>query len=207
MEKDDGDVCCAEPSHLRMHSLVTIFAIWIMLVGTAAPDGPRAIVEQYFRGLAALDQEKMAAFLADPYVWHYRNQDRVYHPGDMRGVRQMERILHTHWKYRIVGVQGEEVKVEEIEDNDAYQLLGVGKRTKAASYFVRSGKIYRIDSAEYTHEHGDWHEVNRSFAQWLATQPPEDTARVLKGGEAVYSAASAPQLLVLMKRYRATLAK
>jgi hypothetical protein len=167
-------------------------------------DSPRAVMENYLEGLKALDQDRMNRYYADTVTSRSLTGDES--PVDrqaMRSMRDFERAVTTSWTYRIVAVSGDRVSVELTEANEFYDLLGVGTRTQAVDYFVRDGRIYRMETTGRKHVSGDFTSAYKDFKRWLSTTAAARDPKIMEGGGIVFDRHSAALLRPWLERWAA----
>jgi hypothetical protein len=167
---------------------------------------PCRTVEAYLRALKAMDQDRLESYI-DP-AFRSRRDDGTDAPFDRvrnRGNREFERATKTRWTYRIIGIDGERITAFTTEDNDYYRLLGVGVRTQVTVYAARNGRLYFAQNFVTVDQHGRYLDAYQAFLTWLEQQPAgKSDAEVIRGGRLVFSSASAPKLLMWLKRYRSS---
>lgn len=147
--------------------------------GPGADDLPQRVTMSYLKALAELDQDAMNGFLADRVTMGYADgEERVLDPQAAKNMRAFERGMKTRWSYRLKSVAGERVMVELTEGNEFYDLLGVGKRTQLETYFVRRGRIYRMQTTHVSHASGDFSTAYATFKTWLSQTPAATDARL-----------------------------
>ena len=173
---------------------------------TQAPpaDSPRAVMENYLEGLKALDQDRMNRYYADTVTSRSLTGDES--PVDrhaMRSMRDFERAVATSWTYRIAAVSGDKVSVELTEANEFYDLLGVGTRAQAVDYFVRDGRIYRMETTGRKHVSGDFTSAYEDFKRWLSTTAAARDQKIMREGGIVFDRDSAGLLRPWLERWAA----
>lgn len=162
----------------------------------ASSDSAREVMLSYLAALEALDQERMNRLLADEVIT--RSPDGRERPMDrerLRKMRDFERSFGTSWTHRILEVSGEWVKVELLEKNDFYDLLGVGDRTSVREYRIRGGRIDRMEVLRERHEEdSDFAAVYERFKRWLSATPAGSDPRLMRDGRVLFDGESAPLL-------------
>jgi hypothetical protein len=124
----------------------------------------------------------MNQYLADDVVLRADGEEHMIDRRRAADIRAFEQALNTKWSYRIKGTAGERVAVELTEANDFYELLGIGKRTQAEHYFVRNGRIHRMETVALSHESGDYTKAYERFKRWLSTTTASKDPRLTRDG-------------------------
>ena len=164
----------------------------LTILAAVAADDALNVTRKYLQALAALDDSAMAA-LSD---WTPAERDRA------RAFRAFERATHTKWTWRIVGVEGVSVYVFETEDNDYYELLGVGTSAQIAVYAVADGRIKASETRFHINASGNPAEVATRFRQWLQAQPGGDDPAVVQDGRLRFDEASARHMVPWLERWK-----
>ena len=118
-------------------------------------------------------------------------------------MRDFERAVATSWAYRIVGVDGDKVSVELTEANEFYDLLGVGTRTLSVNYYVRDGRIYRMETTALRHASGDYPRDYDDFKRWLSATPAARNPKIMRGNSIIFDRESAALLRPWLERWAA----
>jgi hypothetical protein len=167
-------------------------------------NAPRDVVTRYLKALQKLDQNEMDHLLADTVT--LRNMDgdewtldRMY----SRDIRAFERAMKTRWSFRVRTAHGERVTVALTEANEFYDLLGVGTRTQVEHYFVRGGRIDRMETIDLSHESGDYSKVYESFKRWLSHTPAASDQRLTRdeGKTLIFNGESAGAMRPWLQRW------
>jgi hypothetical protein len=116
-------------------------------------------------------------------------------------MRGFERVTHTRWKWRIVGVDEQTAYVLMTESNDYYRLLGVGVRTQLVAYRVEAGYIASSEIKFLTNAYGSASKAADRFRAWLKMQPGGDDPSILDNGELKFNADSATRMLPWLRQW------
>ena len=171
---------------------------------STSSSSPREVLSSYLKALKSLDHDGMERHWAEKVTTRYRDgSEEVLDREFSRKMRDFEREMKTVWSYKIMEVTGERVTVRLIESNDFYDLLGVGRRTQIAIYYVRDGKIFRDEDGGYQrHQYGDFATRYASFKTWLTKTPAAQDPQIMQGQSLVWDAKGAKALRPWLKRWR-----
>lgn len=167
------------------------FALYLLV--SVEPASPLAVTITYLQALARLDAEAMQRVRTLSAAEQARSQDN----------RDFERATHTKWTWRVIGLQGTAVHVLETEDNDFYELLGVGTATQIGVYHVDGNRILSAEIVYRTHANGDQRAAVARFIGWLARQSDGHDPVVVRNDELVFNGRSAKGMIALLRRWRA----
>lgn len=170
----------------------------------AAPhDAPVEIVRRLCEARKALDPGQMEAVLAVDY--RGEQPDGSVIPCDReRGRRtvEWERGMDTRWDCRLLGVDGNAVKVLLTEESAYFDLLGIGTRTQVTVYFVEGGRVARSLSKLDVQQRGSQAREYGRFQEWLLQQmDPPDPELVGPDGRLLFDGRSAARMLTWLKRW------
>lgn len=168
-------------------------AFALTMLAYVQADDALTITTKYLEALSRLDDTAMAE-LSD---WTPAERDRA------RAFRAFERATHTRWTWRIVGREGNSVYAFETEDNEYYDLLGVGTSTQIAAYRVEGGRIRAAETRFHINASGNQAEVATRFKEWLVGQPGGNDPAVVQGGRLVFDETSARHMLPWLERWKA----
>ena len=167
-------------------------------------NSPRSVVTRYLNALRRLDQDEMDRFLADTVILRSMDGDewtldRTY----SRDMRAFERAMRTRWSFRVRTADGERVTVALAEANEFYDLLGVGTRTQVEHYFVRGGRIDRMETIALSHESGDYSKAYEGFKRWLSHTPAASNQRLTRdeGKTLIFNGVSAGAMRPWLQRW------
>jgi len=161
----------------------------LLLVPSAEPG---TVVASYLDALAALDQNRMDSYCAPDIAWIGADgSERKVDAKSRRDMRDFEREMRTTWTYRILSVESGRVTAELFEQNDFYDLLGVGPRSQDEVYAVEGGLIRRMETRDVHHEHGDFQAEYARFKKWLLSTPAAKDPDLVHDGGLLFDAKSA----------------
>lgn len=181
-----------------------ILALFMLIpLATNLSQDPVTTVRAYLEAVKALDAERMQRYLADDYTLVESNgKERAYNRSRAYPICDWERVMHTKWSYKIIGVNKNSVSVVLTEKNDYFTLLGLGFRTQITVYIVESGKIKRGVSKYVVEERGTQGEEYSKFKTWLLNnleRPEPDLVNA--GGGLMFDGKSAPRMLYWLRRW------
>lgn len=186
--------------------LIFLFLLWGICPADISAqkvsgNSPRETVSLYLKALKALDHGRMEKYWAETVVQQGPDgPERKLNKAFIKGMRDFERGVKTVWKYEIKQTEGEQVTVELSEKNDFYDLLGVGTRFQTSIYFVREGRIYRMETRAMRHESGeDFNAVYASFKKWLMGSEAGNDKQLVGDGVLIWNRESAKRMYPWLK--------
>jgi len=138
-------------------------------------------------GLRAVDSEGKP---------HPRNEDRL------RNVLAWEGAMHAKWASRALTWDGRWLEAEASEENDLYDVLGVGASIIRHRIRVEHGQIVEWEGRGERSTGRPQPEALSEFKAWVGALAPELREGVVENGSLVLTARSAEKMRPLMARWR-----
>jgi hypothetical protein len=162
-----------------------------------------AIVSTYCDARKAMDAAQMEKCIADSFFLVSDNGSAtLYNRSSAYPICEWEQLMNTKWTYTILGIDSNVVTVLLKEENDYYELLGLGAGVQVTEYTVKENKIEKGVSKLFITEKGTQSKAYRLFSAWLFSQPGlSEPDLVRSDGRMIFDGKSAPRMLYWLKKW------
>jgi hypothetical protein len=147
---------------------------------------------------------RMLGALTDPRLRAVDSEGKP-HPADedrLRNVLAWEGSMHAKWASHPVAWDGRWLEAEASEENDLYDVLGVGASIIRHRIRVEHGRIVEWEGRGERSTGRPQPEALSEFKAWVGTLSPELREGVVEKGSLVLTARSAEKMRPLMARWR-----
>jgi len=163
----------------------------------------RRVFEAYIDARNRHDPEGIAA-LTSPSIRAVDAEGKA-HPYDekhLRDVLAWEAGIHARWHGREIGWDGRFLEIEASEENDLYDLLGVGAAVQRDRLRIEDGRIvewYGLGERTTGRDEG---EALSAFKAWIETLPRDLGEGIVRNGRLVIDGASSAKMRPLLDRWQ-----
>jgi hypothetical protein len=170
-----------------------------------AQNNPEEIASFYYKGLTTGNLELMKKYAAEDYKIALADGREVKLNFENVGrVMAWEKKNHHRSRFKVIGINGNQVTIVLSELNDYQRLLGLGWLTEVNRVTVEGSKVIKSSNLISVHENCCASDKYKTFKEWFL-QNADDTSKnklMGKSEEIVFTAENAKDITRWLKKWK-----